>query len=50
MTTLLVSLRAFVTSCCAWPAVLYWLHFAFLLSLVTAVGWLLFLARANDHE
>ena len=46
----LVNLLGFVTRCCAWPAVLYWLHFAFLLLLVTAVGWLLFLARVNDHE
>jgi hypothetical protein len=39
-----------LTGCCPWPAVLYWLHLAFLFSLVTAVGWLLFLARVNDHD
>jgi hypothetical protein len=29
---------------------LYWLHFAFLLALAAAVGWLLFLARVHDHD
>jgi hypothetical protein len=29
---------------------LYWLHFVFLGALVAALGWLLFLARVNDHE
>ena len=29
---------------------LYWLHFVFLLALVSAVGWLLFLARIHDHD
>jgi hypothetical protein len=29
---------------------LYWLHFVFLLALVSAVGWLFFLARIHDHD
>jgi hypothetical protein len=29
---------------------LYWLHFGFLLALMAAVAWLLFLARLNDHD
>jgi hypothetical protein len=29
---------------------LYWLHFAFLLALVSAVCWLVYLARVSDHE
>jgi hypothetical protein len=29
---------------------LYWLHFGFLFALMTAVAWLLFLARLNDHD
>jgi hypothetical protein len=29
---------------------LYWLHFVFLLALATALGWLIYLARVNDHE
>jgi hypothetical protein len=45
-----ISLYDFVRGCCDWPAALYWLHFAFLFALVTAVGWLLFLARINDHD
>ena len=44
-----MSIRSFMIDCCPWPAVLYWLHIGFLFSLVTAVGWLLFLARVNDH-
>jgi hypothetical protein len=29
---------------------LYWLHFVFLFALVTTLGWLVYLARVNDHE
>ena len=29
---------------------LYWLHFVFLFALVTALGWLVYLARMSDHE
>jgi hypothetical protein len=29
---------------------LYWLHFVFLFALVTALGWLVYLARVSDHE
>jgi hypothetical protein len=29
---------------------LYWLHFVFLFALVTALGWLIYLARVSDHE
>jgi hypothetical protein len=29
---------------------LYWLHFVFLFALAAAVGWLIYLARVNDHE
>jgi hypothetical protein len=29
---------------------LYWLDFAFLLALVSALGWLVYLARVTDHD
>jgi hypothetical protein len=29
---------------------LYWLDFVFLFALVSALGWLVFLARAADHD
>jgi hypothetical protein len=47
---MIMFLHDVVKNCCAWPAVLYWLHFAFLFALATAVGWLLFLARIHDHD
>jgi hypothetical protein len=29
---------------------LYWLHFVFLSALVATLGWLVYLARVNDHD
>ncbi len=29
---------------------LYWLHFVFLFALVSALGWLIYLARVHDHD
>ena len=29
---------------------LYWLHFVFLFALLTALGWLIYLARVSDDE
>lgn len=29
---------------------LYWLHFVFVATLVAALGWLVLLARAHDHD
>jgi hypothetical protein len=30
--------------------VLYVLHFVFLCALISALGWLVYLARVNDHD
>jgi hypothetical protein len=29
---------------------LHWLHFVFLAGLLSSIGWLLYLARVNDHD